>query len=46
MRGLRAIMAKRCSATWLQLHNMNNVSRQECEAFIAKVVHRLKAIKP
>jgi putative NADPH-quinone reductase len=46
MRGLRAIMAKRCSTTWLQLHNMNNVSRANCEAFIAKVIQRLKAIQP
>jgi NAD(P)H dehydrogenase (quinone) len=44
-KGLRAIMAKRCKSTWLQLHNMNNVSRADCEAFIAKVTNRLKAIK-
>jgi NAD(P)H dehydrogenase (quinone) len=43
-RGLRAIMAKNCRTTWLQLHNMNNVSRAECEAFIAKVQTTLKAI--
>lgn len=44
MRGLRALMAKRCKTTWLQLHNMNNVSRAECEAFIAKVQTTLKAM--
>jgi putative NADPH-quinone reductase len=37
MRGLRALMHPRCQKTWLQLHNMNNVSRAECEAFVAKV---------
>jgi NAD(P)H dehydrogenase (quinone) len=43
-RGLRAIMAKRCRTTWLQLHNMNNVSRAECEQFIAKVRTTLEAL--
>jgi NAD(P)H dehydrogenase (quinone) len=45
-RGLRAIMAKNCTTTWLQLHNMNNVSRADCAAFITQVTTRLKAIKP
>ena len=36
-RGLRAIMAKNCDTTYLQLHNMNNVTPAECTAFIAKV---------
>jgi len=44
MRGLRALMAKNCKATWLQLHNMNNVTRAECEAFISKVTSTLKAM--
>ena len=43
-RGLRALMAKRCKTTWLQLHNMNNVTRADCEAFIAKVQTTLKAM--
>ena len=43
-RGLRAIMARNCKTTWLQLHNMNNVSRAECETFIARVQTRLKAM--
>ena len=43
-RGLRAIMARNCKTTWLQLHNMNNVSRAECELFIAKVQTKLKAM--
>ena len=43
-RGLRALMAKNCKTTWHQLHNMNNVSRAECEAFVAKVQSSLKAL--
>ena len=42
-RGLRALMAKNCKTNWLQLHNMNNVSRADCEAFIGKVQNTLKA---
>ena len=45
-RGLRAIMAKNCKTTWLQLHNMNNVSRADCEAFMARVNQHLKGIPP
>jgi NAD(P)H dehydrogenase (quinone) len=41
-RGLRAIMAKGCTSTYLQLHNMNNVSRAECEAFVSKVRRALE----
>lgn len=43
-RGLRALMAKDCKTTWLQLHNMNNVSRGECTAFIARVRTRLEGM--
>ena len=43
-RGLRALMAKNCKTTWLQLHNMNNVTRADCEAFIQKVQNTLKAM--
>jgi NAD(P)H dehydrogenase (quinone) len=43
-RGLRALMAKNCKTTWLQLHNMNNVSRAECDAFVGKVKTVLNAI--
>jgi NAD(P)H dehydrogenase (quinone) len=43
-RGLRAIMAKNCRTTYLQLHNMNNVSREECTAFIGKVRQTLQAM--
>jgi NAD(P)H dehydrogenase (quinone) len=44
LRGLRALMAKNCKTTWLQLYNMNNVSRTDCTAFITKVQTRLKAM--
>lgn len=44
LRGLRALMARDCKTTWLQLHNMNNVSRAECAAFIARVSARLEAM--
>lgn len=43
-RGLRALMAKKCRTTWLQLHGMNNVTRAECEAYISKVQTSLKAM--
>lgn len=42
-RGLRAIMAKNCRTTYLQLHDMNNVSSAECQAFIGKVRHTLES---
>lgn len=44
MRCLRALMAKNCKTTWLQLHNMNNVTRADCEAFINKVSSTLKTM--
>ncbi len=43
-RGLRALMAKNCKTTWLQLHNMNNVSAADCAKFIARVQQSLKAM--
>ena len=45
MRGLRALMAKNCKTTWLQLHNMNNVTQADCDGFISKVTTTLKAMK-
>ena len=43
-RGLRALMARNCKTTWLQLHNMNNVSRADCGGFIRKVQKTLKVM--
>ena len=44
LRGLRALMSKKCKTTWLQLHNMNNVTRADCDGFLAKVTTTLKAM--
>jgi NAD(P)H dehydrogenase (quinone) len=44
-RGLRALLARRCRTTWLQLHGMNNVSRDECAAFLAKVSRTLERLR-
>ncbi len=41
-RGLRALMARDCAVTWLQLHNMNNVTLAERQAFLSKVGRRLE----
>jgi NAD(P)H dehydrogenase (quinone) len=43
-RGIRALLAKGCKTTWLQLHNMNNVSRDDCSRFIRKVTTTLGAM--
>ncbi len=40
-RGLRALFGRGCKTTWLQLHNMNNVTRDECTAFMDKVSRTL-----
>ena len=36
-RGLRVLMARKCKVTWLQMHNMNDVSAHERKRFLAKV---------
>jgi len=36
-RGLRALMARNCKTTWLQLHSMNNVRPADCANFIQRV---------
>lgn len=41
-RGLRALFAPGCRTTWLQLHDMNNVTRAECAAFLERVSSRLE----
>ena len=35
---------QKLKTTWLQLHNMNNVGRAECDAFVSKVQTTLKAM--
>lgn len=44
-RGLKALFSPTCRVTWLQLHNMNNVTRPELEGFLAKVARTLGAIR-
>ena len=45
MRGIRAICAPLCKTRWLQLHSMNNVTRADCERFLARVHKTLQAIR-
>ena len=44
MRGLRILCNLRCKSTWLQLHEMNVVSRENCERFLVKVERRMAAL--
>ncbi len=43
-RGLRVLFARGCRTTVMQLHNMDNVSREERERFLARVFTTLKAM--
>ncbi len=43
-RGLRALFAPGCRTTWLQLHDMNNVTRAQLERFLARVSQTLRAM--
>jgi putative NADPH-quinone reductase len=45
VRGLRALMAKRCKVTWLQLFSMNNVTDADCSRFLARVERVLVAVR-
>ena len=42
--GLWVLMAGNCKTTWLRLHNMTNVIRANCDAFVSKVSTTLKAM--
>jgi NAD(P)H dehydrogenase (quinone) len=44
-RGLQALFARGCRTTWLQLYDMNNVTREDCTAFLGKVSRTLGAMK-
>lgn len=44
-RGLRALFARGCRTTWLQLHDMNNVTREDTSRFLAKVSRTLGALR-
>jgi len=37
LRGMGMLFSKRLQRQWLQLHDMNNVSAAECQAFVEKV---------
>ncbi|MCU0931488.1 MAG: NAD(P)H-dependent oxidoreductase [Serpentinimonas sp.] len=37
LRGMAMLFAPRCRKTWLQLHNMNNVTPVDCQRFIERV---------
>ena len=41
-RGLRVLMAKKCQATWLQMHHTNNVDTRE--RFLLAVVSALRKL--
>ena len=36
-RALRALCARDCRLSWLQLHDMNNVTPADCKAFLSRV---------
>lgn len=44
LRGLRATFALRCRTTWLQMYNMNHVTREDCSRFLQRVAHTLRAM--
>lgn len=37
MRGMAMLFHPRCRKTWLQLHDMNNVTARDCERFMQRV---------
>lgn len=41
-RGLRSLFAKGCKTTWLQLHNMNTVTANDRQDFMARVRDKLQ----
>jgi NAD(P)H dehydrogenase (quinone) len=41
-RGMAMLFHPRCRKTWLQLHDMNNVTPQDCERFMQKVRRALE----
>jgi hypothetical protein len=43
-RAIRALCAKSCKLTWLQLHNMNNVTQDDRAGFLARVTRKLEAL--
>lgn len=44
-RAIRALCAKTCRMAWLQLHDMNNVTPQDRETFLARVTKTLETLR-
>ncbi len=44
MKGLKPLYAKGCRMTWLQLYNMNHVTQQDRDAFLARVKLTLETL--
>jgi hypothetical protein len=44
-RAIRALCAKSCRLTWLQLHSMNNVTALDRARFLAQVTRRLETLQ-
>ena len=44
-RAIRALCARLCRVTWLQLHDMNNATDQDRAAFLARVSRTLEALR-
>jgi putative NADPH-quinone reductase len=44
MKGLKPLYAKGCQMRWMQLHDMNHVTREDRAAFLAKVRRGLSAL--
>lgn len=42
LRGMAMLFAPRCRKTWLQLHNMNNVTPADCHRFVECVRQALR----
>lgn len=45
VRGLRALMARRCKVTWLQLFSMNNVTEGDRKKFLDRVDRVLSVVR-
>lgn len=45
VRGLRALMARRCKVTWLQLFSMNNATEVDRTKFLDRVERTLSAVR-
>ncbi|MBI5719032.1 MAG: NAD(P)H-dependent oxidoreductase [Burkholderiales bacterium] len=45
VRGVRALMARRCKVTWLQLFSMNNVDEGDLKRFLERVGRTLGAVR-